>query len=119
MSPRTIRVTVRGSFADLTSDQRAQLVAEAADHDFLQASYTPEGHLSYDIAARPFFTFRFLTSADSEADIPAAAARAEATALAWLRGRGLGYKGVTVRADDLSLAPQGARQRREAARKVS
>ena len=116
MSPRTIRVTVRGSFADLTDDQRARLVAEAAEHDFLQASYTPEGHLSYDIAARPFFTFRFVTSAETDADIPAATARSEATALAWLDGRGLGYKGVTVRADDLSQAPVGARQRREEAR---
>ena len=41
MSQRTIRVTVRGAFANLTADQRAVLVADQAAHDFLHTVYTP------------------------------------------------------------------------------
>jgi len=86
MSSRTIRVTVRGAFADLTDSQRAELLADAAEHDFLHATHTPEGNLSYDVAARPAFQFRFLTTVDDEKDIPDAAAQAELDAMAW-RGR--------------------------------
>jgi hypothetical protein len=116
MSVRDVRVTVRGSFDALTPDQRAELVARAAEHDFLHASFAPGGHLSYDITARPFFTFRFLEQAATEQDIPAATARAEATALAWFADRGYAVKNVTVRTEDRSLAPLGARGRKAAAR---
>ena len=59
MSPRTLRITVRGSFRDLTDAQRAELRARAAEHDVLRASFTAEGHLAYDVDTRPFFTYRF------------------------------------------------------------
>jgi hypothetical protein len=116
MGTRSIRVTVRGSFDGLTAAQRSDLLAAQDEHDFRYAAYTPEGHLSYDIAARPFFTFRFLTAAEQEQDVPAAAARAEAGAVAWLADRGYRYKGLTVSTEDLSQAPVGARQRRAARR---
>jgi hypothetical protein len=109
MSPRTVRVTVRGAFDGLTDDQRAELVAEQSEHDFLHTEYTPEGHLTYDLPGRPFFTFRFLATAAEEKDVPVAAALAEEAAAAWLTGRGYGFKNLTSNAVDMSEVPLGAR----------
>lgn len=116
MTTRTFRITVRGSFTALTPEQRADLLAEAADHDIFNAAYTPEGHLSYDIAARPAFTFRFQDSGVDEKDILVATDRAEAAARAWLDGRGYGFKDLKSQAEDLSQAPLGKRQKRDARR---
>ncbi|MEU3778739.1 DUF6204 family protein [Streptomyces sp. NPDC032472] len=116
MSSRTFRITVRGSFDGLTADQRAELLAAAPEHDMLRAAFTPEGHLTYDIAARPFFTFRFLDGGEEEEDILEATARAELAAESWLTGRGYGFKGLKSQAQDLSLAPLAKRQRQAAAR---
>ncbi|MFF8288668.1 DUF6204 family protein [Streptomyces sp. NPDC016309] len=112
MSERTFRIMVRGVFDGLDSDRRAELLAHAAEHDAMHAAFTPEGHLSYDIAARPAFTFRFLDSGEEEEDILDATLRAEDAARAWLDGRGYGYKHLRSQAEDLSRAPLGARQRR-------
>src|SRR5260370_1169360 len=76
MSERIFRVTVRGAFDGLTETQRAELFAAAAQHDLMDASFTPEGHLAYDLAARPFFTFRFLESGEKDEDIADAPTRA-------------------------------------------
>ncbi|WP_377266966.1 DUF6204 family protein [Peterkaempfera sp. SMS 1(5)a] len=116
MSTRTFRITIRGVFDALTSDQRAQLLARAAEHDVLRAAFTAEGHLSYDLAARSAFTFRFQDSGEAEEDILEATERAEEAAKAWLTGRGYGYKNLRSHAEDLSQAPLGKRQRRAAAR---
>ena len=114
MSTRTFRITVRGVFDGLGDDQRAELLARAPEHDVMQAAFTPEGHLSYDIAARSAFTFRFLDSGESAEDIMEATGRAETAAEAWLTGRGYGYKNLRSQAEDLSEAPLGKRQRRAA-----
>ncbi|MFG2298680.1 DUF6204 family protein [Streptomyces sp. NPDC048603] len=119
MSTRTFRITVRGSFDALTTEQRAELVAEAAEHHILTAEFRPEGHLSYDLATGDFFTFRFLDSGEAEEDILEASARAELAAEEWLTERGYGYKRLKSQALDLSQAPMGKRQRREAARRAS
>ena len=116
MSTRTFRITVRGSFAGLSPEQRAALLAEAAEHDVFTAAYTPEGHLSYDVAARPAFTFRFQDSGEDDADLAPAAERAETAARAWLDGRGYGYKDLRSSAEDLSQAPLSKHQKREARR---
>ncbi|MFJ5724351.1 DUF6204 family protein [Streptomyces sp. NPDC093149] len=115
MSIRTFRITVRGVFDGLDADQRAELLARAAEHDILRAAFTPEGHLSYDVAARPAFTFRFLDSGEEEEDILEATERAEDAAKAWLAERGYGHKNLRSNAEDLSQAPLGKRQRRAAA----
>ncbi|MER5513140.1 MULTISPECIES: DUF6204 family protein [unclassified Streptomyces] len=115
MTTRTFRVTVRGVFDGLDAEQRAELLSRAADHDVLRAAFTPEGHLSYDIAARAAFTFRFLDTGEDEEDILEATERAEEAARAWLGERGYGYKNLRSRAEDLSQAPLGKRQRRAAA----
>jgi len=116
MSTRVFRVIVRGAFDGLDDAQRAELISRAADHDVLHAAFTPEGRLTYDLAARPFFTFRFRESGEAEEDIVAATARAEAAAEHWLNERGYGYKNLTSRAEDLSSAPLSKRQRQAAAR---
>jgi hypothetical protein len=118
MSIRTFRVTVRGVFDGLSPQQRAELSADAAEHDVLRAAFTPEGHLSYDLAARSAFTFRFLESGEAEEDIVAASGRAEAAARAWLDDRGYGYKNLRSQAEDLSQAALGKRRRREASRRT-
>jgi hypothetical protein len=112
VSTRTFRIKVRGEFKELTADQRAELLARAAEHDALSAAFTPEGHLSYDLAVRPFFTFRFSDTGDSDEDLVAATERAEAAAAAWLNERGLAFKLLTSQAQDLSQAPMSKRQRR-------
>ncbi|GIM94896.1 DUF6204 family protein [Paractinoplanes toevensis] len=111
---RTIRVTVRGRFAGLSESALAELVAGQAEHDFLHTEYTAEGHLTYDLPARPFFTFRFADEVDEESEIPRATARAEAKAAAWMAGRGYPVKDLSSQAVDMSTVPLGKRGRREA-----
>ncbi|MEU3526649.1 DUF6204 family protein [Streptomyces sp. NPDC038707] len=114
MTTRTFRITVRGAFDGLTEAQRAALLADAAEHDVLRAAFTPEGNLTYDIAARPAFVFRFSATGEKEEDILEATERAEETATSWLTERGYGHKRLRTTAEDLSLAPLGKRQRRAA-----
>ncbi|WP_327308765.1 DUF6204 family protein [Streptomyces sp. NBC_01298] len=116
MSTRTFRITVRGAFDGLTEEQRATLLADAARHDILTAEFTPEGHLTYDVAARPSFTFRFLAEGEAEEDILDATAQAELTAESWLTEHGYGFKRMRSQAQDLTLAPLSKRQRQAAAR---
>lgn len=116
MSSRTFPITVRGAFDGLTDGQRAELLGAAPEHDMLRAESTAEGHLAYDLAGRPFFTFRFLDSGGAEDDVLDATARAEPAAEGWLAERGYGCKQLRSQAQDLSPAPPGERQRREAAR---
>ncbi|RDG36199.1 DUF6204 family protein [Streptomyces corynorhini] len=117
MSTRTFRVTVRGVFAGLSAEQRAELLARAPEHDVLRAAFTPEGHLSYDLAARSAFTFRFQDTGEEEEDILAATERAEEAARTWLAERGYAHNNLRSSAEDLSQAPLGKRQRRAAAQK--
>jgi hypothetical protein len=112
MSSRNFRVVVRGFFDGLGAGQRAELLASAAEHDVLDAAFTPDGHLSYDLAVRDAFTFRFLDSGEAEEDILLATEHAEEAAKAWLAGRGYGYKNLRSAAEDLSQMPLSKRQRR-------
>jgi hypothetical protein len=116
---RTVRITVRGVFDGLSEQQLAQLVAEKDEHDFLHTAYTAEGYLAYDLPARPFFTFRFADEVAEEDEIPAAAARAEQKAAAWMAGRGYPVKDLTSQTVDMSVVPLGKRGRREADKSVA
>jgi hypothetical protein len=110
---RTIRVTVRGSFDNLSEQQTAQLTAAGAEHaDILAVRYTADGHLTYDLAARPFFTFRFAEQVDDEREVPRVTARAEAKAAAWMTERGYGFKRITSQTVDLSEVPLGKAARK-------
>jgi hypothetical protein len=115
---RTIRITVRGSFDNLSAQQQAELVADQSEHDFLRTEYTPDGYLAYDLPARPFFTFRFADEAADEAGIAQAVVRAEEKAAAWMTRRGYATKNVTAQAVDLSEVPLGKRGRREAEKRL-
>jgi len=112
MSERTFRIMVRGSFDALSAEQRAELLARAAEHDVLNAAFTADGSLTYDLAMRPFFTFRFLEHGEREEDIVAAGERAQVKAELWLTERGYGYKGLKVSAEDMSLMPLAKRQKK-------
>jgi len=112
MSERTFRVMVRGSFDALTDDQRVTLLAAAAEHDVLNAAFTAEGQLTYDLAMRPFFTFRYLEHGEREEDIVAAGERAQVKAEQWLGERGYAYKRLKVSAEDMALMPLAKRQRK-------
>ncbi|MFJ8739455.1 DUF6204 family protein [Embleya sp. NPDC127516] len=112
MSERGFRITVRGAFDGLSDAQRAELLARAAEHDVLRAAFTTEGQLTYDPAARPFFTCRFLDSGEAEEDIVPATARAPAGAQARLDERGYGYKNLKTQAVDVSQAALSERQRK-------
>jgi hypothetical protein len=114
MTSRTIRVTVRGHFDDLSAEQGAELAAVGSEHDFLHTEYTAEGHLAYDLPARPFFTFRFAEQAE---DVEAASARALAKASAWMAQHGYPVKNLSTTAVDLAEVPLGKRGRREASRR--
>jgi hypothetical protein len=112
MTARTFRIKVRGTFGELTPEQRADLLASAGEHDMLSASFTAEGHLSYDLAARPFFAFRFAESGETDADLAPATQRAEAKAREWLDARGLPYRLTATQTEDMSQAALSKRQRR-------
>ncbi|WP_030442671.1 DUF6204 family protein [Actinoplanes subtropicus] len=114
---RTIRVTVRGSFDKLSEAQLAELVAARAEHDLMNTAYTAEGYLAYDLPGRPFFTFRFLATAEEQDEIPAITADAEQRAAAWMAERGYPVKNLTAQAVDMSEVPLGSRGKREAGRR--
>ncbi|MFE6814509.1 DUF6204 family protein [Streptomyces sp. NPDC057675] len=105
-------MAVRGSFDRLTRPQRDRLLERAGQHDPLYASFTEEGHLSYDIAARAAFTFRFLATGKEEEDIVGVVTRAEEAATEWLSRNGYAFKNLRIQSEDLSLAPLGKRRRR-------
>jgi len=119
VSTRVFRISVRGAFADLSAAQSAELLAHAAEHDVMQAAFTPEGHVSYDITAPPFFTFRFEADGAAAGDIAPATEPAEAMARAWLVEHGYGFKKLTAQAEDLSDMPLGKRGRRIVASRMS
>jgi len=93
-------------------DPQAELRARAAEHDVLGASFTAEGHLAYDVDARPFFTYRFLSGPETDEDVARAVARAEAAARAAFEHQELGYQLRSTQVQDLSKAPLSTRQRR-------
>ena len=109
---RAFRIRVRGVFEDLTADQRTDLLNRASEHDPLTTSFTPEGHLSFDLAARPNFTFRFSDTGERDEDLGPATERAEAAARAWLDERGLAFRLLESKSEDMSQAPMSKRQRR-------
>jgi hypothetical protein len=114
---RTIRVTVRGSFDKLSEAQLAELVGARAQHDVMSTAYTREGHLAYDLPARPFFTFRFEATAKEQTEIPAITADAQARAAGWMAERGYPVKNLTAQTVDMSEVPLGKRGKREAERR--
>ena len=102
MSLRIYRVAVRGRFADLTDDARAQLVAEAPQHDTVSVgAFTDEGTFTYERAV-DFFTFRFQLRARGDDARAEAELDAIERAERYLSGRGLGFRDLKVQATDMA-----------------
>ncbi|KAA2265715.1 hypothetical protein F0L68_03850 [Solihabitans fulvus] len=101
MTQRDFRVKVRGRFDQLTEQSRATLLAEAAEHDVLNAGFSQEGTFCYrpDLVA---FTFRFLISATGEDAADAAEVQAELRAAEVLAAAGHGYRDLRVDALDVA-----------------
>ncbi len=107
MSVRIFRVTVRGQFDALDDATRAQLVAEAPDHDFVsQAAFTRDGTFSYEpnLVA---FSFRYEVRVDEDGDAlePAIAAAAK-----YLHDRGIPSKHIRATATDMATMWRPARR---------
>ena len=105
MSERTYRVIVRGTFADLTDAQRAELNKTAGEHDILTAQFTDDGTLVYDAALRNF-TFRCVVRQPIEAGDDAAGRRACDRAAGDLAARGIGHGALRAAAtsvDDMKI----------------
>ncbi|WP_027344865.1 DUF6204 family protein [Hamadaea tsunoensis] len=66
MTDRTYRVIVRGTFAGLDAARKAELLAEADQHDLYSTAFTEEGTLAYDRALHAF-SLRFEVRQGSEA----------------------------------------------------
>ena len=107
MSVTVHRVVVRGHFADLTSEQRAALLAEAEEHSFHKVAYTEWGTFIYEpnLVA---FNFRYEVRIDDEADpapspVEVGLAKAQASLAEW----GLGHKHLTATSTDMSQVRSG------------
>ncbi len=101
------RVVVRGHFADLTTEQRAALLAEADEHSFHAVAYTTWGTFIYEpnLVA---FNFRYEVRIEDGLDpapdpIETGLAKARASLAEW----GLGHKHLTATATDMSQVWSG------------
>ncbi|MET8943568.1 DUF6204 family protein [Streptomyces sp. NPDC004542] len=102
MSERhTYRVIVRGTWAGLTEEARARLLAEAADHGMTSMRFTEEGSLSYQPSPLKHFSMRYVVVSDAADGEEMAAAIAEDRAETALRGLGYGCTGLRSTVTDL------------------
>lgn len=107
MSLRIHRVVVRGHFDQLTSEQRAALLAEADEHGVFTAAYTEHGTFTYEpnLVA---YQFRFEVRLDDEVEgasspVEIGLAKAATQMAAW----GLATKHVRATATDMSTVWSG------------
>jgi hypothetical protein len=77
----------------------------------LRASFTA-GDLAYDVDARPFFTYRFLSEGETEEDVHAPWRVRKLPLAPRSSRRGLGYQLRSTQVQDLCQAPLTKRQRR-------
>ena len=96
------RVTVRGWFDGLTSDQRAALLAVAPEHDVVSVgAFTEAGTLTYERSLHTF-TFRVqLRETDEDAPEALALERATEMATAEVEALGAAHRNVRATATDM------------------
>jgi hypothetical protein len=96
------RVTVRGWFDGLTADQRASLLAAAAEHDVVSVgAFTEAGTLTYERSLHTF-TFRVQLRETAEVDPEALALeRATTMAVAEVEALGAAHRNVRATATDM------------------
>jgi len=96
---KIFRVTVRGWFDQLTDEQRAALLAVAAEHDVVSVGgFTETGTLTYERALRTF-TFRVQLRDDEETVV---LERATAMAVAEVEALGVAHRDLRARAVDMA-----------------
>ncbi len=98
------RAVVRGQFQDLAEAERADLIANAAEHDYFHSAFTSAGTFTYDpqlVAFNLRYEIRFGSDADDDSEA-AAERQALAQATAFLDAAGYGSKRVTVTVTDMA-----------------
>ena len=103
MAQHIFRVVVRGHFADLDEEQRADLLAHVDEHSPFKSAFTTDGTFTYEpnLVA---FNFRYeIRQSDEDGDPTAAAEElGMAKALATLQATGFGHKHLRVTAADMA-----------------
>jgi hypothetical protein len=101
---RIFRVTVRGWFDGLTDEQRATLLAVAAEHDTVSVgAFTEAGTLTYERGLHTF-TFRVQLRAEGEDAEQVVLEQATGMALAHVSEVGVAYRDVRAKAVDMASA---------------
>ncbi len=104
---KVYRVVVRCQFDGLDDDQRAALLAEADDHDFLKSAFTEWGTFTYDrrlVAFNLRYEVRDADDGDDPLDpVEVGLARARHQLDQW----GLGHKHLRATATDMATVWNG------------
>jgi len=100
MAGKRYQVIVRGRFAPLDDEQRANLLAKADEHDVFRARFTEEGTVTYERSLLAF-TFRCMVPATAEDKEAVVIGKAEALAAAAIRGLGADYRNLDSVSTDL------------------
>ncbi|MEU9505993.1 DUF6204 family protein [Micromonospora sp. NPDC048170] len=100
MAGKAYQVIVRGKFAPLDDEQRANLLAKADEHVVFRAKFTEEGTVTYERSLLAF-TFRCMIPAAEEDKEAVVIGRAEALAAAAVRGLGADYRNLDSVLTDL------------------
>jgi hypothetical protein len=114
----TYRVIVRGTWDGLREEDRARLLAEAADHGLTSMRFTEEGTLTYEPSPLKHFSMRYVVVSDAADGDEMAGALAEERAETTLRERGYGFTGLRSTVTDLDTMKINQKSaRRSAARR--
>ncbi|WP_306947626.1 DUF6204 family protein [Streptomyces sp. B4I13] len=97
----TYRVIVRGTWDGLREEDRARLLAGAADHGLSSMRFTEEGTLTYEQRPLKHFSMRYVVVSDAADGDEMAGALAEERAETTLRKLGYGFTGLRSTVTDL------------------
>jgi hypothetical protein len=103
MSTRVYRALVRGWFGDLDDATRRRLLAEAGEHDTLDAAFTAAGTLTYDTRLVAF-SLRYEVRQAGDTDDPQAQVERDtlARAASELAAAGIPFRDLRVQARDMA-----------------
>ncbi|MDQ0687471.1 hypothetical protein QF032_006516 [Streptomyces achromogenes] len=97
----TYRVIVRGTWDGLREEDRARLLAGAADHGLSSMRFAEEGTLTYEPSPLKHFSMRYVVVSDAADGDEMAGALAEERAETALRKLGYGFTGLRSTVTDL------------------
>ncbi|CAM02954.1 hypothetical protein A8924_4070 [Saccharopolyspora erythraea NRRL 2338] len=101
MAEQVHRVILRGKFGGLDRHARAALLAEADDHDVLDARFTGRGSLTYDRRLAGF-TFRCELSVPEDIGRAELRKRAETKLAALLAAFGCGHRDLELSSTNMA-----------------